>query len=368
MQAVVCSDFQEAEVAEVPRPDPADDEVLVEVERVQLSVTECELYRGIATSPSYDRVRERMVNGDGLLFGHEFCGTVVEAGPAVEAFDVGDRVYAPGKIPCHDCAYCRAGREKLCANKATIGLDRPGALAEYVALPTEPLSHLLEDVSAAAGAAMQPVAAAMIGVHDAPIESGDVVAVVGTGAMGFSTGQFARYAGAGEVIAIDVDTQKLDLAAERDMRPVDAREADPVAAVEDATGGIGADVVFECVGGDQDDATGGDGPLAQSFAMVRRGGSVVQVGYICGEVTLTPRAVKAESVDWLNPPRWLPELGPNAEMGTLAAEMVADGRVSVEEFVTHEFRGLESFERAIEVTANKPDHDALGPAQIVLTG
>lgn len=365
MQAVRCDDFGESTVVDVPRPDPDEGEVLIEVARVQLSVTECQIYRGHEIG-GYAAVEAAIESGDGLVFGHEFCGTVVEAGPTVEGLSVGDRVYAPAKIACDTCAYCEAGYRQLCADKETIGMGRPGALAEYVALPAEPLARLPGAVSDAEGAAMQPLASALMCVEDAGIETGDEVAVVGCGVMGYQCGQLALEQGASRVIAVDVDRAKLGHAADRGMEPVDARETDPVVAVESATGGIGADVVFEAVGGEQSHATVGDEPLAQAFSMVRSGGTVGQVGIVVDELTLDPRTLRKKSVTWVNPRFGAWQLGPNTHTGTLAPRLVADGRVSIEEFLTHELDGLESFEDAVDITADKPTYGALGPAQMVL--
>lgn len=366
MDAVVITDVNESSVRSVLRPTPAADEVLVAVERVQLSVTECNLYRG-ADVIHAEEVRARMAEGDGLLFGHEFCGEVVEAGPGVERLRVGDRVYAPGRIPCLTCAYCRAGFEHFCAEKVSIGYDRPGALAEYVALPERPLRPLPASVSPAAGAAMQPLHQSLIAVRDAGVDSGDTVAVLGTGVMGYQIGQFVLRHGAERVVAVDVVTAKLDLARDRGMVPIDARETDPVAAVLDRTADIGADVVFEAVGGEHGHGTTGNDPLAQAFGMVRNGGRVVQVGHIAGDVSLTPRALRARAVDWVNPTTAMYPIGPNANSGDVAARMVADGHVTIDEFVTHEFEGLGSFERAVDVTLDKEAHGALGPAQLVVS-
>lgn len=185
MDAVVCTEFGESDVREVPRTDPARGEVLIAVDRVQLSVTECKLFWGHETA-HYESVRDRISSGDGRVFGHEFCGRVVDLGNGVDEFEIGDRVYAPGKTPCFDCPHCDRGYTHLCSEKASIGYDLPGALAEFVSLPTAPLAKLPEAVSDEEGAAMQPLASALLCTIDAGIEPGDTVAVVGTGIMGTS--------------------------------------------------------------------------------------------------------------------------------------------------------------------------------------
>jgi len=182
MDAVVCEDFERWSVERVPIPEPADDEALIAVRRVQLSVTECQRFYGKEIS-GREKIRKQMHEGDGRVFGHEFSGEVVEVGPDVDRIDVGDRVYAPAKVPCDTCPYCRKGYPELCDDLTTIGNGRPGALAEYLSAPAEVLRRVPDSVSYAEAAAMQPLASAILCVYDARIEPDDTVAVMGTGVM-----------------------------------------------------------------------------------------------------------------------------------------------------------------------------------------
>lgn len=368
MDAVVVSEFGSFGVADVGRPEPRDGEVLIEVSRVQLSVTECLLYRGKEVV-HYDAV-EQAIHGekDGArLFGHEFCGEVVERGPNVEGFDIGDRVYAPGKIHCGSCPYCRAGYANYCPNTAAIGYDRAGALAEYIRLPTGPLQRLPENVSDAEGAALQPLASSVLCTVDAEIDPGDNVLVVGTGVMGFQCALLAKRFGAGEVHAVDVRQRPLSIAADHGVIPIDATTTDPVTEIRTATGGFGADIAFAAVGGEQSHATTGDEPLAQAFRGVRRGGTVLQVGHIEGDLEITPRAVRSKAVRCENPRKGVANISPSTDTGEFAAKLVASDAIPIDKYVTHEFDGLESFGTAVDITLEKQEHDALGPAQIVLS-
>ncbi len=365
MKAVVCSDFGSAQLKDIPRPDPRQGEVVLKVRRVQLSVTECRLFRGEKIA-HYETVARRLKDGEARVFGHEFCGEVVDVGPDVRGMEVGDRVYAPGKLPCGSCAYCGRGFAQYCENKRGIGYDIPGALAEYVRLPVGPLRVLPNGVSDTAATALQPVASALLCTLEGAIEPGDVVATVGAGVMGYACGQFALQFGAQSVFAADVMAEKRSLAADVGMIPVDARASGLPNVVREANGGIGADVVFEAVGGDQSHGTAGDDPLAVAVRTARKGGSVVQVGHIGGDLTLTPRELRLRNVDWINPGRGTKQLGPNADSGELTSALVAGGRIDVESFVTIELGGLEAFDEAIEVGLNPRDHGALGPAQLVL--
>lgn len=349
MEAVVIDDYNEARIEEVPRPVPAEGEALVRVSRVQLDVTECQNYRGEPSILS-DLVAEKLQNGGARLFGHEFAGEIVALGDGVAEYEVGDRVYAPDKVH---------GTE-------TPGYHRPGALAEYICLPVDPLRALPDEISDAEGAVLQPLVSAITCVHDARIAVGDVVVVLGAGAMGYPTGQLALGQGAGTVVAVDVNPAMLAGAEDAGMIPVDARDECPVERVLDLTDGRGADVVFESVGGAHTHASEGDDPLAQSFQMVRTGGTIVEIGIIPGDLTLTPREYRIKQIRWVNPRLGTIQTGPNTDTGDLAIQLVKDGRVSVAETVTHELPGLESFDDAVDITLNKAEHGARGPAQLVL--
>lgn len=366
MEAVVAHEFGEAQIEEVPRPTPAADEVLVEVSRVQLSVTDAWTYRGELDRFAHAAVTERFESGEGQIFGHEFAGTIVEVGAAVEGFAVGDRVYPPGKISCGECEYCKRGYKAYCTNKGTIGFDRQGALAEYVSVPTEVLCPLPDAVSDAEGAALQPAAAALVCVIDASVETGDVVVTVGLGVMGMAAAQFAAAHGADTVIASDIVPEKLSIANDHGLTTIDPSEGDPVEQVEDLTDGIGPDVVFEAVGGEQDHGTTGSDPLAQAMQLVRRNGTVVQIGIMPTEITIDPWVLRGKYVTWVNPrdPVGVLSTGPNSDTGRTAARMVADGRVSIEEYIPDWKAGFSDFSDVVDATLNKPDYGILGPPQI----
>lgn len=365
MKAVVFDSFDSSRVTDIQTPTPDPDEVLIDVARVQLSVTECLLYRG-AEIIHHDSIARRIREGDARLFGHEFCGRVVEVGDDVTAFERGERVYAPGKIHCGTCAYCRSGYDNLCPDTVGIGYDRPGAMAEYVSLPTDPLCSIPDDVSDAAGAALQPMASSLLCTIDADISPGDVVVVLGTGVMGFQCALAAKRFGASEVYTVDVRARPLEIAGDHGAIPIDATAEDPLERIHEVTDGLGADVVFEAVGGEQDHATSGDDPLAQAFDLVRRGGTILQVGHIVSDVELTPSVARSKSVRWINPQKGSKPVTPGTDTGELAAELASSGDVPIEAYVTHELAGLDSFDKAVDITLDKEQYGALGPAQIVL--
>jgi threonine dehydrogenase-like Zn-dependent dehydrogenase len=367
MRAVVFESFGEPAIRDVRRPTPDDESVLVSVSRVQLSITECWLYRGREVL-GHESVKELIDRGDGRLFGHEFCGEVVDVGQSVSSLDIGDRVFAPGPVPCGSCQYCASDSTDLCADRAIIGMDRPGALAEYVTLPESALQRLPDGVSDVEGAAMQPVATALVDVLDADVSTGDVVITIGAGVMGNHCGQLALHQGADTVFALDIRPEIVELANRHGLEGINTERTDPAERILERTAEMGADVVFEAVGGPHDHTSEGDDPLAQALRLVRMGGTIAQVGIIPGEMTMSPLAFQHNSVSWVNGRDLAGSIrsGPNSTTAKTAVEMVRSGRVSISEFVSHEREGLKSVEEAIDITMQKDEFGALGPAQIVL--
>jgi threonine dehydrogenase-like Zn-dependent dehydrogenase len=100
--------------------------------------------------------------------------------------------------------------------------------------------------------------------------------------------------------------------------------------------------------------------------IARRGVRVVQVGHIIDSISITPRTIQSNAIDWLAAPPGVVQVGPNTDTGELAPELVANGNVDISRYISHELDGLESFERMVDITLNKPKHGALGPAQIAV--
>jgi threonine dehydrogenase-like Zn-dependent dehydrogenase len=366
MQAVVTRGVRDSDLEAVPTPSIRSEEVLIEVKNVQMSVTECRMWTG--DLPISGNLKREIENGGTIAFGHEFSGEIIEVGNDVQGFTVGDRVYSPGSIPCNECAYCRKGWEQLCENHNKIGLhgDYPGALAEFLTAPTDSLSIVPDEVSDAEAAALQPLADSVLTISEADIQPGDVVAVIGGGVMGNQCAQLARSFGAGQVIVSDVDATKVSLAEEMGMLGIDARETDPVETVKAVTDGIGADIVITAVGGDQSHITDGDEPRAQAFQMARRMGTVVNVGISGGEMKMDPMKMRKKCVDLIHPSssKGVVQTSPNMDTGRLAAQMVSDGRVSIDRFTDHVIDGLENFEDMIKYTIGEKGDGSFGPTQI----
>ena len=147
---------------------------------------------------------------NGSILGHEYCGTVVEAGPRAH-HKVGDRLIAPFILGCGSCDACQSGVSNTCADQVVPGFGAPGAYAEYVAVPYDHnLVYLPETLSPALAAGLGcRVTTAWHALTDrADVKAGDWVAVHGTGGIGLSVLLLAKMLGA-QVVVVDVVDEKL---------------------------------------------------------------------------------------------------------------------------------------------------------------
>jgi L-iditol 2-dehydrogenase len=214
-------------VVDVPAPEIEDGEVLVQVAAV-----------GVCGS-DIPRVLKKGTYRMPLTIGHEFSGKIVRIGQGVEGWLVGDRVTVAPLMPCLRCHWCLQGAYHLCDDYDYFGSRCDGALAAN-------LVRLPEGVDLEAGAMADPAATALHGIWRGSLGPGNVLAVYGIGAIGLFAVQWAKLMGAREIVAVDVYDDKLQLAKELGATlAVNALAEDPVARIQEATAGLGADLVIE---------------------------------------------------------------------------------------------------------------------------
>ena len=146
-----------------------------------------------------------------MAVGHEFSGKIVEMGVEVRGFEIGDRVSAEGHITCSHCRNCRAGRRHLCMNTVGIGVNRPGAFAEYLSVPAFNVFKLPDAISDEMASILDPLGNATHTALSFDLVGEDVL-ITGAGPIGIMAVAIARYAGARHVVITDVNDYRLDLA------------------------------------------------------------------------------------------------------------------------------------------------------------
>src|SRR5215211_3970874 len=229
------------------RPDPevtAPDEAIVRVEATGICGSDLHIYHGrVAIEP-------------GFVIGHEYVGTVVEAGDAVTEIDVGDRVLGTYCTACGGCFFCRRGEFHKCDEGRVFGHGRTlgslqGAQAELVLVPHANLTlrrvpeGMSDEVALFAGDVM---GTGWHAVDQAGLRPGDTATVLGLGPVGLCAVQAAKAAGAAKVIAIDTVADRLALAQSFGAEAVHLTDDDPRAAVKAATDGRGVDAAIDAVG------------------------------------------------------------------------------------------------------------------------
>ncbi len=148
-----------------------------------------------------------------LAIGHEFCGEIVECGSEVKGFEIGDRVSAEGHITCGVCRNCRAGRRHLCMNSVGVGVNRPGAFAEFLSVPAFNVFKLPATISDDMASILDPLGNATHTALSFDLVGEDVL-ITGAGPIGIMATAIARYAGARHVVVTDINDYRLGLATE----------------------------------------------------------------------------------------------------------------------------------------------------------
>src|SRR5437763_7415451 len=200
---------------EVPVPTIGINDVLIRVLRTGICGTDLHIYK-------WDAWAQKTIPVP-LVVGHEFVGEIVEVGTNVTDFHPGEVVSGEGHVVCGRCRNCLAGRRHLCKDTKGIGVNRPGAFAEFISVPMTNVWHHRENVDLDVAAIFDPFGNA---VHTALSFDvlGEDVLITGAGPIGIMAAAVARQAGARHVVITDVNPYRLDLARKMGVtRAVDVR-------------------------------------------------------------------------------------------------------------------------------------------------
>ncbi len=189
---------------EVPIPDVGPNDVLIRVAKTSICGTDLHIV-------AWDEWAASTIPTP-MTIGHEYVGTVTEIGPEVQGLSVGQRVSGEGHIVCGRCRNCQAGRRHLCIHTVGVGVNRPGAFAEYVAIPGTNVQPVPDDVPDDIASILDPLGNA---VHTALHFDlvGEDVLITGAGPIGMMAAAVARHVGARYVVVTDVNEYRLRLAA-----------------------------------------------------------------------------------------------------------------------------------------------------------
>ena len=188
---------------DVPEPEVGERDVLIKVDRTGICGTDLHIY-------NWDSWAQKTIPVP-MVVGHEFVGEIVELGSGVDYLKVGDVVSGEGHLICGRCRNCLAGRRHLCKDTAGVGVNHPGAFAEYIAIPATNVWKHAPDISRDLAAIFDPFGNATHTALSFPLLGEDVL-ITGAGPIGCMAAAIAIHAGARHVVITDLNENRLELA------------------------------------------------------------------------------------------------------------------------------------------------------------
>lgn len=256
---------------EVPTPGIGDNDVLIRVRKTSICGTDLHIH-------AWDEWARATVSVP-LVVGHEFMGEVVEVGADVSSLEPGERVAGEGHITCSYCRNCRAGRREYCHDHTSVGVSRPGAFAEYLALPSSNVFPIPDHIDDDVAAVLDPLGNATHTSLAFDVVGEDVL-ITGAGPIGVMAAAIVRHIGARFVTITDVNPYRLELAEKMGVvdRAVDVRTTGLQEVMADLGVQEGYDVGLEMSGNEQ--------ALNQMLDVMNHGGKVAVLGIPSGDVRL----------------------------------------------------------------------------------
>ena len=313
MKVLLLSRYKHLEIVEIPEPAPGPGEVLIHVAACGICGNDVHGYDG----SSGRRIPP-------IIMGHEAAGRIAAAGDGVRGFTAGDRVTFDSTIYCGGCAPCQRGEINLCDSRQVLGVScadyrRAGAFAEYVVVPSRIVHRLPDSLPFAEAAMLEAVAVALHAVSLAQVSPDSTALVLGAGMIGLLALQALRVAGCSRVLVADIDRSRLKLAQEIGATATLLAEAGLNLEIFELTDGAGVDLAVEAVGRNE--------TVGAAIESVRKGGTVVLVGNISPEVTLSLQKVVTRQIRLQ---------GSCASAGEYprAIELLASGAIQVKRLIT----------------------------------
>ncbi len=323
MKAAVLTSPNTFEIQKVNTPNPGPTDVLIGVETCAVCSSDVSLIaKPWVGQPPYGE----------FIPGHEYAGRVIEVGETIDEFKVGDRVAVEAHLGCLRCINCRRGNYTACLNYGNTkkghranGFTTNGGYAQYVVNHVNTVHRIPDSLSFDEASLLTNLGCVLYGFETiGGYIVGDHVVVVGPGPLGLISVQVAKALGAGRVYLIGTRESRLKVGGDigADL-VINANEEDPLKAIHDETGGIGADVVVE--------SSGGSGALQMAIQMTKRMGKVLLLGVPHEPVLLDLENLLQENKSihtvrgegWANCAR--------------AVSLWSSGKVNLKSLVTHSF-------------------------------
>ena len=273
-----------------------------------------------------------------VVLGHELSGVVAEVGSEVTDIKIGQRVVTEtGAVVCGHCYYCKTGNFLMCRDRLSIGYGVNGGMTEYCVVPEDIIHTLPDDVPFDAGSLCEPAAVSVHAVYDSVRpEPGDLVVVIGAGAIGLLVAQIAKDFGATVIITgLTHDRFRLDRAIELGIDyAIDTQVENLETLIHKLSGGMGVDLVYECSGSAPGVRTG--------MSVLKKMGSLVQIGLTKPTLEIEYSMLTGKQI------RLVGTFGHKWESWETALRLIEQGKLNTAALITHRF-ALHDWEEAFRV-------------------
>lgn len=307
------------ELIDVNDPVPSAGWARIRVRAVGICMTDFELIDGTIRVP-YP-----------LTPGHEWSGVVDAVGSSSDEAWIGRRVTGDNEITCLQCAYCKRGEWRRCAQYRQIGFEANGGYAEYLVVPVCNLHPLAEDVSFEQGAILEPLGVGLAVARMAQARPGSTAIILGTGPIGLNCLAALKASGAIRICCLDLRKSRLDLAKAWGAAYVCSDFAD-LAETAARWHPEGTDIVV--------DATGNVAVVRSGIPLTRFGGTFILAGFCRHKsVEIEPEIIHLGNIRFLG-------AGNNCGFISTAAQCAAAGALRTETMITHRYR-LQDYQTAL---------------------
>ncbi len=255
---------------DVPEPTMGPGDVLIKIRKTAICGTDLHIYNWDDWSQATIPVP--------MTIGHEFAGEIAEVGAEVDDFSVGDRISGEGHIVCGHCRNCRAGREHFCRDTRGVGVNRPGAFAEYLTIPAHNAYQLPESLPDDIASLLDPFGNAAHTARAFDLVGEDVL-ITGAGPIGIMAGAIAKKVGARHIVITDINPYRLELAAAMGIpHTINVTERDLASVMTELGMKEGFDVGLEMSGNPK--------AFNDMLGVMIHGGKVAMLGISSGPVSL----------------------------------------------------------------------------------
>ena len=315
---------------EVPEPKAGPGQVKIRVAAVGICGTDIKIHHGDTWS------------NPPVFLGHEFSGVVEEVGEGVTHVKPGDRVVSEtAQVICGNCYYCNTGNQLMCPQRLSIGYGTNGAMAKYCVVRQQIVHKLPDSVSLDDAALCEPSAVAVHAVYDTvKLYPTDLAVVMGPGPIGLLVAQAVKGFGCTVMLTgTDKDADRLELGKKLGMDYIlDTTKEDLEAKIQELTGGMGADVVYDC--------SGAAPAIRAGMSALKKMGTLVQVGLTKQNLEIEYGLLTQRQLSIMG------TFGHNWKAWEIVTRLIKDGKLNVSDLISHHFK-LEDWEEAFDIAAKQ---------------